>query len=263
MAQNDYTFDDAAAYDRYMTAWTRAAGTRFIEWAAPPSGARWLDVGCGTGIFTELALDSCAPSAMTAIDAAPLQIEQALAKPVARRARFELANVEDLPFADASFDVVTATLVLNFIADRAKALAQMRRVGWPGAPIAGYVWDLPGERGPNFPMRLALMDIGITPPPVAGTDAARLEAIAELLARAGLAEVATRQIEVSRTFQDFDTFWQVQTPSYTPVSKLILAMSDGERARLRAAVRDRLSVGTDGAISFTARANAFKARVPR
>ena len=58
-----------------MGRWSRAAGAVFLSWLTPPSGARWLDVGCGTGVFTELVLDTCEPSSMVAVDPALAQIE--------------------------------------------------------------------------------------------------------------------------------------------------------------------------------------------
>ena len=56
-----YRFDDGAAYERFMGRWSRGAGEVFLEWLAPAPGACWLDVGCGTGSFTELIVDRCAP----------------------------------------------------------------------------------------------------------------------------------------------------------------------------------------------------------
>ena len=47
-------FDDGAAYERYMGKWSQLAGETFLDWLAPASGLRWLDVGCGNGAFTEM-----------------------------------------------------------------------------------------------------------------------------------------------------------------------------------------------------------------
>ena len=68
MADVAHSFDDSAAYERFMGRWSRAAGEVFVDWLAPPAGARWLDVGCGTGVFTELILDTCLPSAVFGVD---------------------------------------------------------------------------------------------------------------------------------------------------------------------------------------------------
>ena len=59
MAETTAHFDDAAAYERFMGRWSRAAGSPFLDWLAPPAGARWLEIGCGTGAFTEQVLNTC------------------------------------------------------------------------------------------------------------------------------------------------------------------------------------------------------------
>ena len=51
MAQSTGYFNDGAAYEQFMGRWSRAVGVEFLDWLAPPDGARWLDVGCGTGTF--------------------------------------------------------------------------------------------------------------------------------------------------------------------------------------------------------------------
>ena len=45
-------FNDGAAYEQMMGRWSRLAGEIFLDWLAPQSGLRWLDVGCGNGAFT-------------------------------------------------------------------------------------------------------------------------------------------------------------------------------------------------------------------
>ena len=62
MTEVAHNFDDSAAYERFMGRWSHAVGTVFLDWVAPPIGARWLDIGCGTGVFTKLVLDACAPT---------------------------------------------------------------------------------------------------------------------------------------------------------------------------------------------------------
>ena len=54
MAQQPFRFDDGAAYDRGMGVWSQLAGQVFLDWLAPPMGLRWIDIGCGSGAFTEL-----------------------------------------------------------------------------------------------------------------------------------------------------------------------------------------------------------------
>ena len=262
MADNAPTFDDGEAYERFMGRWSRSVGAVFLDWLAPPKDARWLDVGCGTGVFTELVLNTCSPATMTAVDPAPAQIEHAHKLPVAQRAEFRVADSQSLPFPDGAFDVVASALVINFIPDRPQALREMRRVARPGGVVAGYVWDFVAERAAASPLRDGLRRIGIEPPPNAGAADSTLDALNSLFARAGFADIATRAIDVRGTFPDFDDLWRSQTPSFSPVTKVIASLPDADRARLIETVRAGLPAGPDGSISYPARANAIKARAP-
>jgi SAM-dependent methyltransferase len=260
--EGTHTFDDGAAYERFMGRWSRAAGAVFLDWVAPPRDVRWLDVGCGTGVFTELVLDRCSPQSVIAIDPSAAQIELARSKPVAQLAEFRVADAQAMPFADGAFDVMASALVINFIPDPARALAEMRRVGRPGGVLAGYVWDFAGSLSPGSLLRRAMRRVGIDGPTVSGTETSRLDAIQALFAQAGLQEIAGRTIDVTVSFPDFDDFWQSQTLSSNPTSKMIAELPETERAKLIAAVRAELPAGPDGGFAYAARANAIKARVP-
>jgi ubiquinone/menaquinone biosynthesis C-methylase UbiE len=200
MAELAHRFDDSAAYERFMGRWTRAVGAVFLDWVAPPASAHWLDVGCGTGIFTELVLDACAPAAVFAVDVAEAQIDHACRQPVGNRADFRVADAEALPFPDAAFDVVASALVLNFVPDRPRTLAEMRRVARAGGVVAGYVWDFTAELSPSGPLRRGMRQVGADVPQVPGTEDSRIGALGSLFERAGFEAVATRTI-------DFGEFW--------------------------------------------------------
>jgi SAM-dependent methyltransferase len=262
VAQESY-FTDGAAYERHMARWTCGAGTKFLDWIAPPGGARWLDVGCGTGAFTELLIERCAPAAVTAVDPAAAQVELARGKPVGGQADFRVADAQELPFPDASFDVVASALVINFIPNRPRALAEMRRVGRPGGLVAGYVWDFAGGRGAAWPLRRGLSRLGIKIAPVPGTEDSHLEALSALFTGAGLEDIAVLTIEVTTSFADFDEYWRTQVPPYNPVGKAVASLSAADRDRLIDRVRADLPARPDGRVSYTAHANAIKARVPK
>jgi hypothetical protein len=67
---------------------------------------------------------------------------------------------------------------------------------------------------------------------------------------------------VKVSFSNFDAFWLAQTPSYSPTTKMIAEMKDGDRARLIEAVRAGVPTSPSGEIEYLARANAIKARAP-
>jgi ubiquinone/menaquinone biosynthesis C-methylase UbiE len=262
VAELSFSFDDSAAYERAMGRWSRAVAPVFLEWVAPPPGARWLDVGCGTGIFTGLVLESCSPAAVFAVDPAQAQIDHASRQPAARRADFRVADARALPFPDATFDVVASALVINFVPDRPKALSEMRRVARAGGIVAGYVWDFAAELSPSGPLRRGMRRFGADVPELPGSRDSTIGALSSLFEQAGFEKIAARTIEVTLPYSGFADFWQAQTPSYLPTTKLIAAMTTGEREQLMEAVRAGLPAGPEGRVEYSVRANAIKARVP-
>jgi ubiquinone/menaquinone biosynthesis C-methylase UbiE len=261
MSEAAVTFADSEAYERLMGRWSRAAGPDFLDWIAATPGSNWLDVGCGTGVLTALIIERCAPAAVFGIDPQRAQIDHAKRQPVARRATLRVASAEALPFSDGAFDVVASALMINFMSDRARALAEMRRVARPGGVIAGFVWDFENERSPSGPLRVPMRKCGAEVPQIPGTQASSLAALTALFEEAGLSDIATRTIEPTLSYPDFETFWHAQMPSYAPTTRIIDAMPAGERERLMEAVRGALPAGPDGTIRYSACANAVKARV--
>jgi ubiquinone/menaquinone biosynthesis C-methylase UbiE len=263
MAGAAMVFNDSAAYERFMGRWSRAVAPVFLAWLGARQRASWLDVGCGTGILAETLLELCAPASIDAVDPAPAQVKAATRSAAAGRVAFKVADACKLPFADQSFDVVASALVINFIADRATAMSEMRRVARIGEQVAAYVWDFAEELSPSGPLRKAMRRVGADVPGIPGTDASRLDALRSLFQAAGFEQIETRTIDVCLAYADFDDFWQAQTPAYTPIAKVIAAMKDSERTRLMHAVATDLPTGPNGSIEYCARANAIKARAPR
>jgi ubiquinone/menaquinone biosynthesis C-methylase UbiE len=257
------SFDDSAAYERFIGTWGRAAGSLFLRWLDPAKRADWLDVGCGTGLFTELICKACSPASVVGIDPVAAQISYASRKPVAAHACFRTGDAQALPFQDASFDVVASALVINFIPDRLRALSEMWRVARPGGLVGGYVWDFQAELSPSGPFRVALRDLTQGVPALPGTEDSALSRLEWLFAQAGLIEIATTSFDVTVEFSDFDAFWMAQTPGYAPTTKIVGAMDDRQQRQLRDAINSRISSSADGSIRYPARANAVRARKPR
>jgi SAM-dependent methyltransferase len=255
-------FDDGSAYERFMGRWSRAAGRLFLDWVSPAKGARWLDVGCGTGAFTELIFESCTPAAVIAIDPAASQIAYARTRSTAQRAEFSIADAQALPFRDDSFDIVAAALVINFMTDRPRALGEMCRVARPGGVVTGYVWDFAAARAPNSCIALGLRRIGVDTPSVPGATAATLDALGAAFHATGFDEIATMSFDITVTFSDFEDFWHAQTPPFSPLTAVIAALAAPDRQRLIDVVRRNLAVGAGDAVACSVRANAIKARVP-
>lgn len=134
-------FDSATAAERYDQWYAHPVGAaydrlerRAIEAALPDPahGRRLLEVGCGTGHWTEFF--TTRGFDVTAVD---------LSRPMLARARRKAragvalgqADAARLPFADGVFDVAVAVTVLEFVADALSPLAEMARCVRPGGKL--------------------------------------------------------------------------------------------------------------------------------
>jgi len=136
MNQAPNLFDDGKAYERLMGRWSRVAGEKFLDWLAAPKNLKWIDVGCGNGAFTEVLIARCSPAAVIGVDPSEGQIAYARTRPGAKPAEFRVAGAQDLPFAENSLDAAAMALVIVFVPDPAKAVAEMARVVRPGGIVA-------------------------------------------------------------------------------------------------------------------------------
>jgi SAM-dependent methyltransferase len=255
-------FMDGSAYERHMGRWSRLAGEVFLDWLALPKGLRWIDVGCGNGAFTEVLITRCAPSDVQALDFSEAQIAYARTRAAAKLAQFRTANAQELPFANATFDAAAMALVISFLPDPAKAVAEMARVVRPGGWVATYMWDIMGGGLPQEPIRIAMQSMGMNAPYPSGSEASRLADMRAFWERDGLRDVETRQIGIQLNYSDFDDFWTSSTAVASPTAKLARDLPPADRERLKTRLREQLPKDAQGRISYGARANAVKGRVP-
>src|ERR687889_298849 len=236
MVTDQIRFDDGAAYERYMGEWSRLAGEAFLDWLAPESGLRWLDVGCGNGAFTEMLVERCAPASVHGIDPSEAQLAYARTRPAARVAQFRRGDAMAQPFPDDTFDVAVMPLVIFFVPDPARGVAEMARVVCPGGTVTAYAWDMVGGGFPYEALHDEMRGLGVAVPTPPSPDASRSDALRDLWTGAGLGSVETLEIAVRRTFADFDDYWATVLggPSVGPQ---LAAMSPEELARLRARMR--------------------------
>ena len=102
-------------------------------------GTSLLDVGCGAGRFSRIAADRGA--AVSGLDATASFVE--IARERVPDGDFRVGDMEDLPWADDSFDVVTGFNSFFIAADMVRALREARRVARPGASVAMTVFGRP------------------------------------------------------------------------------------------------------------------------
>src|SRR5262245_55980918 len=140
MADRENFFADGQAYDRAMGRLSRIAGERFLEWLSMPASLRWLDVGCGSGSFTELILQRGAPRTISAIDPSEDQIVFAKSKLSAQQIDYCNGDAMSLPYDHGEFDVAVMALVIQYIHDPGQAMSEIARVVRKGGTVAAYVW---------------------------------------------------------------------------------------------------------------------------
>jgi SAM-dependent methyltransferase len=256
-------FTDGEAYERMMGRWSRLVGETFLAWLGPPKGLRWLDVGCGNGAFTEEIIARYDPAAVVAIDPSDQQLAFARTRPGTKMAKFEVGDAQKLSFDDGTFDAAIMALVLAFLPDPAKAVAEMARVVRPGGWVATYMWDILNGGSPTTPVYTAIESLGLTVPVRPNPEASRLEAMDSFWEMAGLEAIETRVIRIPVRFANFDDFWDSNAVPVGPQGKAIAGMSRDAREQLRTRLREQLPVASDGHILYESFANAVRGRVPK
>ena len=133
-----YTHGHAPAVVRQHAQRTADEAAAFLLPELSP-GLCLLDVGCGPGSITRGLAERLAPGEVVGVDLSRETLEGARRDAAARglrNLRYETGSVYELPFPDASFDVVFAHQVIQHLRERTNALRQMLRVVKPGGLVA-------------------------------------------------------------------------------------------------------------------------------
>jgi ubiquinone/menaquinone biosynthesis C-methylase UbiE len=254
-------FEDGAGYERYMGVWSQLAGREFIHWLSAPPGVHWLDIGCGSGAFTELVCDLAEPHAVTGIDPSEPQVAFARRRMQPRNVHCQVADAHALPFGDHRFDVAVMPLVIFFLNEPVVGVREMARVLRPGGLAAAYAWDMDGGAFPYAPVLDSLADLGADVPGPPHPEASRIDVLESLWTQCGFQQLRTTSITVQRTYPSFDEYWE--TVQLAPSARRVLdGETSGLREQLRALLDERLLRDRFGQITATARAHAVCGRLP-
>jgi SAM-dependent methyltransferase len=165
------------------------------------------------------------------------------------------------------FDRALALLVLHFVPEAGKAIAEMRRVVRPGGIVAAVVWDhLGGMPG----MRMMVDTVAAL-----GEGGRQLRSrycfqpmmqpgeMKQAFVEQGLADVAETELMIRMTYRDFDDYWAPIAAGEGPLGKYVVTLDAAERVRTAAAVQDAYEAGRpDGPRSFANVAWACRGVVP-
>jgi ubiquinone/menaquinone biosynthesis C-methylase UbiE len=254
------------SYDMYMGRWSRQIAPDFLDWLDLSNGLDWLEIGCGTGALSAAILARWKPSSLLAIDPSEGFIARAREHVPDSRASFQVGDAQKLTVESASKDVIVSALALNFIPDRAKALAELKRVARQGATLAFYVWDYPGG-GVQFMREFWKAAASLDAKAADLTEDKRFpfctrEGLTELVTQAGFTAVESRAIEKPAVFKDFDDYWQPFVLGAGPAPGYCVSLSAEARDRLRQKLSTSLMRRTDGSIALQLRAWAVRAKAP-
>lgn len=255
------------SYDLYMGRWSRQIAPRFLDWLQPAEGLDWLEVGCGTGALSAAILRRCRPKSLIAIDPSEGFLATARVNVPDERAAFRQGDAQALDIESGSRDVIVSALVLNFVPEREKALAEMGRVARRGAVVAFYVWDYPGG-GVEFMRAFWTAAAALDPNARDLAEDRRFpfctpEGLTGLARNAGLAAVACEPIEVPAVFRDFEDFWHPFTLGAGPAPGYCMSLEPEARERLRQRLHESLPRAADGSIPLKTRAWAVRATAAR
>lgn len=250
-------WDSGDAYEPYVGRWSRLVAREFVDWLGVPADRRWLDVGCGTGALSSVILERAAPSHLVGVDPSDGFIDHARRILNDTRAEFQVGDAQSLPVESVTFDAVVAGLVINFLPDMPKAVAEMARVARTRGSVAAYVWDYAGEM--QMMRWFWNAAVALDPDALDKDEGRRFpvcqpEPLAALLKDAGLANIEVRAIDVPTQFRNFDDYWTPFLGGQAPAPGYCMSLSDGHRAALRERIRSSLPVRNDGSIHLIARA---------
>jgi SAM-dependent methyltransferase len=217
--------DWALSEDRQLPTYEAALDRTGLE-----RGWRVLDIGCGAGAFLRLVSDRGATCA--GLDASEALI--AFARTRLPDADLRVGEMEDLPWEDDSFDLVSGFNAFFFADDMVAALREARRVARRGAPVVIQVWGA-HERCDLEAMKLLARPFLPPRPADAPPDPD--------LSRPGLLEALARSAGLTPEVE-FDAAWTIEYPDAATLGRAMVAVAglavlagpDGELALERAIV---------------------------
>jgi ubiquinone/menaquinone biosynthesis C-methylase UbiE len=210
-----------------------------VERVQPEPRERVLDIGCGTGIVARLVRQRCGADArISGVDLNPEMI--AVARRLEPSIDWHQANALELPFEDASFDVVLCQQALQFFPDRAAGVHEMRRVLTSGGRIGISTWR-PLEENPLYATLNQLAQARF------GSNVDRrfsfgdAQALRSVIADAGFRDIRIETVTRNDGLQDPDTFVAMNLNATVDLSTLEEKQRAQALAEFKTAARKAVS----------------------
>ena len=196
-------------------------------------GTRLLDVGCGAGLAAQLAAEFGAQ--VSGIDAAPTFIE--IARERLPYGDFRVGDMEELPYTDASFDVVTGFNSFQHTAKLVAALSEAKRVVRRGGRVAMVTWGRPQDCD-HTPVMAAIAALLPPSPAGAGGPFALSEPgrLAAFLEQAGLRADDSGEITSTFAWPNDETAWK----AISSAAPTVMAVQYAGEEKVKRVVLDSL-----------------------
>jgi SAM-dependent methyltransferase len=242
-------------YDRFVGRYSQQLAPRFLEFTGVTAGPV-VDVGCGPGALTAVLAERFGPPRVAAVDPSPPFVEACRARVPGADVR--LGSAEALPFQTGSFDAALSQLVLSFVADAGRMVAEAVRVVRPGGVVAACTWEANG-----FELARTFWAAALRFDPAAPDDARlpfrRSEELVALWRRAALRDVTDGIIDVEAAYSGFDDYWGPFASGVGPPGGYLVAQPEERRSRIRDACFELLGEPS-GPFTLPARALAIRGR---
>jgi SAM-dependent methyltransferase len=230
--------DFAAVKTRQQAAWStgnyavvgttlQIVGENLCEALDLRAGSRVLDVAAGNGNATLAAARRWCDVSSTDYVSSLLESGRTRAQAEGHTIQFQAADAENLPFADASFDVVTSTFGVMFTPSQDKAASELARVCKPGGRIGLANWTPESFIGQVF------KTIGKYVPPAPGVKSPALwgtKAMLEELFGETACEIRTTSREFAFRYLSPAHWIEVFRTYYGPMNKTFCALDAGKQA---------------------------------
>lgn len=228
----------ADSYDRFMGRYSAPLAPRFADFAGVTAGQHVLDVGCGPGALTGELVTHVGADRVSAVDPSESFVRAARERNPGVDVR--LAPAENLPFANGSFDVSLAQLVVHFMSDPVAGLREMARVTRSRGAVAACVWDFAGERAPLSVFWAAARELDPEAMDESYLAGAREGHLGELFRQAGLRDVEAGSLSVEVEHQTFEEWWEPFTLGVGPAGAYANGLDADGQAQLRERCREKI-----------------------
>jgi SAM-dependent methyltransferase len=228
-------------YGSHVGRYVPALSAALTEVVGITPGMRLLDVGCGPGGLTQALAAVVGGENVSAVD--PSEPFVNTCRQRVPGADVRVGSAEALPFPDASFDGALAQLVVNFMTDAKRGVAEMKRVVRPGGFVAACTWDY----ADGMTMLRAFWEaaLEVAPEEAAQADEATMPycnppELTDLFQGVGLEGLEVGELSVSADYEGFDDYWAPFPTGLAPSGAFCASLDPERQEALRLACSRRL-----------------------